>query len=57
MKVFTKISYDSVSSLINKSCANWDGSDHIEIDETKLTIQEFELVKRYLTQEGYIENV
>ena len=57
MIVFTKISYDSISSLINKSCPNWNGSYLVEIDESKLTIDEFNLLKQYLEQAGYKQDV
>lgn len=49
------ISYDEVAIIIAKSMGNLELNKEIFVDETKLTAAEFELLKKYLEQENYIQ--
>lgn len=49
------ISYDEVAIIIAKSMGNLELNKEIYVDETKITAAEFELLKKYLEQENYIQ--
>jgi hypothetical protein len=57
MTTFLKqtIHYDQVASIIAKSINNWDAGQILNVDETKLTAEEFALLKKYLEQENYLQ--
>jgi len=52
---FTKITYDQISNILSIACPNWDGSDNVYIDETKITASELDKLRIYLLQVGYVE--
>lgn len=49
------ISYDEVAIIIAKSMGNLELNKEIYVDESKITAAEFELLKKYLEQENYIQ--
>lgn len=51
------ISYDEVAIIIAKSMGNLELNKEIYVDETKITAAEFELLKKYLEQENYKQDV
>lgn len=57
MTNFKRISYDEVSEIINRACPDWNGSDNVSIDETKITVAEMEKLRMYLNQNGYIQEL
>lgn len=47
------ISYDSVALIIAKAMGNLELNQQINVDETKITADEFALLKKYLEQQNY----
>lgn len=51
------ISYDQVSSIIQKVLPTWSPGDIIQFDETLLTVDELNLFTKYLEQLNYKQDV
>lgn len=55
MITFTKLIYDDIALIVQKSCQNTFGTNSVVIDESKINEEELALIIRFLQQEGYIK--
>ena len=53
--ILQTIPYEAIADIISKQFAHWSPGQEVIIDETKMTAEEFALVKKYMEQQNYKE--